>query len=125
MKEAETMRRLNLNGGHDNIVKFLRHGWFPDQSYFYIDLQLCDFNLEEHIRNDSAWASAVPTSDVTKSKFSLKDGQTSRKFDEIMDIIQQLARGVKFLHSQNAIHRDLKPRNGEHLTFFVLFPDPI
>jgi serine/threonine protein kinase len=105
------MEKLCADGGHENIVKILRHGWFSDQSYFYIDMELCDHNLEDHILKDKAWSSLVSGSSSLGAGQSA-DELLNRKFQEIMDIITQIIRGIEFIHSRNAVHRDLKPRNG-------------
>src|SRR5436853_3372413 len=34
---------------HPNIVKVLRHGTLPISRYVYLDLELCEFNLEWYI----------------------------------------------------------------------------
>jgi serine/threonine protein kinase len=47
--EVNAITKLSTSGGHSNIVAILAHGTLPDSNYYYIDMELCDFNLEHYI----------------------------------------------------------------------------
>ena len=84
----------------------LGYGRLVDNSY-YIDMELCRWNLDEYIRDQSS--EKRPTS-VRNLIRSLKDKQ-------IWSIMKQIASGVNHIHSHNQVHRDLKPANGMLLHF--------
>jgi len=56
-------------------------------SHYFIDMELCDRNLEEYIQ----------TSDV--------------EINGVWGIMRDITDGVAFIHSHKEVHRDLKPRN--------------
>lgn len=35
----------------ENIVQVIKHGWFPDYTPYYIDVELYDANLERYIQD--------------------------------------------------------------------------
>lgn len=76
----------------DHIVTVLRHGWL-DSSFYYFDMELCEFNLEQYISGSNGGLMV---------------------FDDIMtwDILKQITLGLNYIHEQGLVHRDLKPRNG-------------
>lgn len=86
-----------------NIVSVLSHGYLPQSIYYYIDMELCDLNLEEFIKKK--W----PTHVLGKSRYF-----TSAAYDSsiVWAIMEDLACGLAFIHSLREVHRDLKPRNG-------------
>jgi serine/threonine protein kinase len=83
------------DGSNENIIKVIRTGDFEDLSYVYIDMELCDLNLEEYIR--SKWG-LQPVEGIPDELY-------------IWDIMTQISRGLAFVHAKNEIHRDLKPSN--------------
>lgn len=97
-------------GTHENIIEVLGHGKLNNTSYHFIDMELCDFNLESYI--DTLWS---PVPDDEKANL---DGTMNVKFQNpnfrmryIWIIMHQIACGVAYIHSQKEVHRDLKPRN--------------
>jgi len=100
--EMRAIRKL-CNGQHKNIVEVFKLGEFADSSYFFIDMELCDINLENY--NKSVWTMSL-----------LADDESQRFREMVMwDIMTQISNGVSFIHGQGEVHRDLKPLNGKPL----------
>ena len=109
--ELRAVDKLCKPGPQKNIVTALRHGKLPQTSYYFLDMELCDMNLETHIRQE--WP---PTVEGTKPHFS-KDVTPENRRDEVIKIMKDIAGGVSYIHRQGEIHRDLKPRNGMSSSF--------
>ena len=92
--ELRAIKKLCDPGGHRNIVSVLREGTVKDAALYYIDMELCNYNLEEFMQNHG------PLSDQRLS------------MEQVWEIMVQIASGLTFIHAQGEVHRDLKPRNG-------------
>src|ERR1700689_1828986 len=53
--EANAIELLCRKATHQNIVKVFRHGWLYESPYYYIDMQMCAFNLESFIYEESIY----------------------------------------------------------------------
>ncbi len=93
MNEARAITKLCQPGTHTNIVTVIRQGGVKDTALYYIDMELCDGNLEQFMQEHSP-SNAKPID-----------------MEQIWSIMRQIARGVAFIHSQGEVHRDIKPRN--------------
>jgi len=89
---------------HPNIIEIFRHGRLRHNSvFYYIDMELCDCNLEEYrqgrksIPRVLSWAKAV---ECGEGPFFL------------CSIMRQVISGLKFIHAHDEVHRDLNPQNG-------------
>ena len=92
-------------GKHPNLVHVQRHNWLKDSPYYAIDMEFCDLTLEEYIRGDRELVckkSAI---------YSLKDNEAAVKWLEISKIMQDITKGLSFIHGCEEVHRDLKPKN--------------
>jgi serine/threonine protein kinase len=90
---------------HPNIIEIIQHGRLRENSvFYYIDMELCNFNLEEYIQGQRcaprllSWASVL----------QYGEGPFFTCF-----ILQQIISGLKFIHDHNEVHRDLNPQNGK------------
>ncbi|XP_073350835.1 cyclin-dependent kinase 6 [Pagrus major] len=91
IREVALLRRM-MFFNHDNIVKLLDASAVPAGRSLDLTVVL------EYIDQDlSAYLSKVPASGLSR--------------DCIKDVMQQLLRGLDFLHTNMVLHRDLKPEN--------------
>src|SRR5579871_4005367 len=72
-------------------------GELSESAHVFVDMELCAFNLKEY--NKSNWT------------YGVADGPDIIA-DRIWRIMQQIARGLVFIHSKGEVHRDIKPQNG-------------
>ena len=89
--ELRTIDKLCKQNSHENIVAVYRYGQLGD--WCYIDMELWEFNLDQYIAHTAKWS--LPTLDT---KILLK-------------IMQDVSRGLAFIHENNTVHRDIKPEN--------------
>ena len=78
---------------------------------FYIDMELCLQNLEDYIYGKRP----TPTKAHASLENSGDEGDKVVNTRNIWIILDQIARGVDFIHSRQCVHRDLKPQNSEPL----------
>ena len=94
-------------GVHDNIIEIYGYGELKNSTYYYIDMELCAFDLKEYIDSKGSNPSARVTNHIRS-----KDQRSWLDSEEIWSIMRQIANGVEFIHGHREVHRDLKPRNG-------------
>jgi serine/threonine protein kinase len=94
-------------GSHQNIIIIFNHGRLRVQSAFYfIDMELCDFNLDEYLRGSKQ----APGLSQWK-----REETTDAAILLIWPIMDQITDGLAFIHRHKEVHRDLNPQNGtEH-----------
>ena len=97
--ELRVIKKL-CQHGHKNIIQVLDYGNISGQTYGFIDMELCDLNLEEF--NRCQWKRIEATHRLPAGSLEL----------ETWNIMSQIADGLAFMHRQREVHRDLKPRNG-------------
>jgi serine/threonine protein kinase len=71
--------------------------------YFYIDMELCELNLEEHIYEDRV----LNVHGKQRRRLLLPLNTNS-----IWGIMRDISEGLAFIHENKEVHRDLKPTNG-------------
>jgi hypothetical protein len=84
--------------GHRNIIHVIAISDSLDSPYAFIDMELCDLNLEEYIKCN--WTMIETAHQMAAREL------------EIWNIAKQIVNGLVFIHGQKEVHRDLKPRNG-------------
>jgi len=91
--EFRAIQNLYARGTSKYLVEVFGIGRITD-CYFFVDMELCGQPLDAFISGESAFAEAK----VDKSR---------------VQIMWEIASGVEFIHGCNAVHRDLKPKNGK------------
>ena len=99
------------------MIHVYGHGSLPEsRSQFFIDMELCSFNLRTYIDNPTKCVSdpKMPPGHRVQSVPSRTIPAT------IWDIMKQISSGVAFMHDHNHVHRDIKPENSTSNTQFGL-----
>jgi serine/threonine protein kinase len=105
--EARTITKLcDRETAHPNIVAVLTHGELPNAPYYFFDMELCDISLHVYIYRKT------PPSPSESLPFFHKDAPASLKAQQIWNIMEDIACGAQYIHSNGVVHRDLKPANG-------------
>src|ERR1700694_5976076 len=98
--------RLIADGGHENMINVFKHDWLLNERY-YIDMELCLFNLQHFIDEDVKSALGL-------SKY-FDPGQSSDQNLQSLSmwsILTSISKGLEYIHRSGELHRDLKPQNG-------------
>ena len=102
--EARAISKLCGPGTSPHIVEVIKHGWLPrDKSCYFIDMELCSKTLEQEIlerKHTKPWHTAL----------AVRPTATMQEW--ILPVATDLAPGLAYIHRAGAVHRDLKPRNG-------------
>jgi serine/threonine protein kinase len=104
------VRAIDIFRGHgisENIVSVIDHGWLS-RSYYYIDMELCEGNLEQYIMKDPELTYELSAAENPRLLYA---GFEGRGIWNTWDIMEQVASGIEFVHGCGEAHRDLKPRN--------------
>jgi serine/threonine protein kinase len=84
-------------------VTVLKHGHLINSPYYFIDMELCQTNLETYI-----YCTETPE---FMEKLYCEDTKKPQN-GVLWKILHDMAQGLEFIHQLKEIHRDLKPRNG-------------
>ena len=101
--EVEAMKTL-CNKSPTNMIQYIDVGMIVSGSIYFIDMELCDFNLSQYIEG---------TREVTGVHGLPLWNKESPDIFLIIAIMQQLLSGLAFMHKEDKVHRDLDPRNGK------------
>jgi serine/threonine protein kinase len=108
--EVRAVAKLCSPGTHKNIVLVLRTGKLPHMPFYYIDMELCDLNLERFIKRE--WrATMTERFQNSESMVDVEQLLPIVRLLQLRDIMRAVSGGVAFIHAKHEIHRDLKPRN--------------
>jgi serine/threonine protein kinase len=100
----------------EHIVRLL--GWGENlevpssfSSHYFFDMELCDLNLADYISPNVEWK-GLSVIGHKSSHFNLESPAIDRATG-IWIIMKSIACGLSFLHINDMVHCDLKPRNGD------------
>ena len=108
------MRAINklCKSSHPNIIEVYQHGQLkPSTAFYFIDMELCDFNLEAYATGRSA--TPLESWEAIRSQ--------GRVSVSVINIMLQILDGLVFVHDHNEVHRDLNPQNGDYQSNVDLF----
>ena len=94
---------------HENIVQVLRAGELPSSMLYFVDMELCDASLRSFIKGE-----LPPRLGNNILHFSPPEAWLRMPY--LCFIMEDIARGVSFIHSLGLVHRDLKPENSTYLS---------
>ena len=100
LNEFRAIEQLCKQSSHENIVAVYRYDQLG--SWYYIDMELCEFNLAQYIYDFDMADPMLPALNMTT----------------VLKIMQDVSRGLAFIHQSQKIHRDIKPQNG--ISFLVV-----
>ena len=108
MNEGRVVDKLQSATSCCNLITVLKHGWLTDIWCYFIDLELCQGNLEHYIKDSSA------LSYLSLKNPRLQDADFGHHgIWNTWDIMEQIGAAVEFIHARGQVHRDLKPPNGK------------
>src|SRR5271154_2358594 len=70
--EVKAITDICASGGHRHVIQFRGHGPLPASDYYYIDMELCDFNLDKYIHSPNRSLLFSGLFKIAESKESLK-----------------------------------------------------
>jgi serine/threonine protein kinase len=116
--EARAITELYCHGNHRNVVEVFQHGFLPNNSFYYIDMELCDSNLHDYVYQGRSINWMTPESN--EPTFVDRNAPLPDKMLNVWTIMRHVCQGVEYIHRHNQVHRDLKPQNSSD-TFLALY----
>ena len=118
--ELRAIKKLCQDNWHPNLVSVFGHGQFFDRksqlTFFYIDMELCDFNLHDAIQNRQLLSQTITDSPAVGdgTHATVRDMlPREQELECMMKMLSDLTSGIVFMHGLGEVHRDLKPHNGK------------
>jgi len=114
LSEIQAIETISKMGGSPFLINILAHGWLPHSSDYYMDMELCGYNLDAWIANNKPLY--FPNVEYKKNsniyQYRLRNYELESLLTEILNVMLQIANGLYFIHCCKLVHRDLNPRNG-------------
>jgi serine/threonine protein kinase len=118
--ELRAIKKLCQDNSHPNLVSVFGHGQFFDHksqlTFFYIDMELCDFNLHDAIQNRQLLCQTSTDLPTVRGRIHATVRYMLSREQELecmMKMLSDLTSGIVFMHGLGEVHRDLKPHNGK------------
>jgi|SRR5271154_971382 len=106
--EVQIIQKFSESGGHRNIVPILRHGWIEENRFYFFDMECCLMTLDAFIRH--GFSATIGITQFLQLTTVVPAGIPHVL--TLWSILRDITAGLRFIHSLNTIHRDLKPKNG-------------
>lgn len=104
-----------------NLVRVFGWGLLNPLEYtYFIDMELCEFDLQSQIRfvNDRREVmKAMVSTDATAGTNGFQEALLVVK--HTVNTLRDIILGLGYLHGRELVHRDLKPANGTHTLLFL------
>ena len=101
-----SIKRINIKGFSTNdLYNFSRETlYLSNLKHKNIIKMYCSYQYKDYLYNVMDYAEGGELTQLINSDIEIPE-------NKIKDIFKQIIEGVKFIHSKNVIHRDLKPNN--------------
>ena len=118
--EVAVISQVCISGKSNTVVEVYEHGWLPglDLSYYYLDMEYCSETLEERIHRTAKHESfasihsSTQAIELSSTAAAVLSATAEFTWEQTVDILMNICSGLQYLHEQELVHRDLKPRNG-------------
>merc|ERR1711871_481572 len=91
--DRKILLMISQRGAHQNVVRYF--GFEEDANFMYLAIELCEVSLWSVFYERSMLSKRLQFRDILKQQ----------------NFTKQLLEGVQFLHSQQIVHGDLRPKN--------------
>jgi serine/threonine protein kinase len=98
VNELRAVEKLCQNAMNKHLVIVHNKGKLPDSPFYFIDMELCEKNLNQYITNYHSQPISSRSENFHHNA-------------EIWRIMRDVTNGLTFIHSHSEVHRDLKPQN--------------
>jgi serine/threonine protein kinase len=103
--ELRAVAKLCQSFTHENIVTVYDYGILPQGSHYYMDVELCELNLEMLIYRNTG-------DDIHENlRYMVAELPPRMRTVQIWAIMEDITCGLAYMHNLHEIHRDLKPSN--------------
>ena len=138
-KDGQMLSELCRPGRSRTVVEVREHGWLLGHpSLYYIDMEYCPETLESRIHGNTGPRSRFDNgteqfsnqpmgnpsgtnlssqTTLTPTSTDLASEDTSKSppefdWESVVAIIEDINRGLVYIHKNHVVHRDLRPKNG-------------
>ena len=113
LSEIQAIDKLYKSHRPKRLIRILEHAWLPRSTDYYMDMELCAYNLDAWIRNNMPlYQMKRSDMDTSSYRYRLWDSDLGDMLEDGLIIMLDISKGLEFIHRCKLVHRDLNPRNG-------------